>query len=110
MNRRNLSNHPKGLDNDQLDARLREIRADPPPNDLRDRCLPRLDVLEHAPTTSLSEVHKMRIRILNGAGGLAAAAAITLLVVLARPGVTGNGTASAAVLQAALNARKGKAT
>lgn len=104
MNRQDFTNDPNGLDNDQLDARLRKLRPDPPPNDLRDRCLPNDDVLEIAPIDSLKEVYKMRRRIRNGAGGLAVAAALVLAFLWGWPGVSGDSTASAAVLQAALSA------
>src|SRR5262245_19012963 len=85
-----------------LDARLRELRPDPPLPDLRDRCLPPVDLPLAANAAQHSQQRRktMRNRILiGGAGGLAAAAAIALIALYLLPTSGGISSASAKMLQ-----------
>lgn len=86
-----------------LDERLRKLRPDPPPGDLRVRCLPTENTGFFVSKTSLQEKQKMRQRILfRGVSGLAVAAGLALALIWFWPGSPAVSNASAEVLRAAL--------
>lgn len=84
-----------------LEARLRELRPDPPPPELRERCLPPGD-LRSVNVAHLQQHRRKTMRnriLLSGAGGLAAAAAIALVALFLLPNSAGVSSASAKMLQ-----------
>src|SRR5215470_10178969 len=86
-----------------FENRLRDLRPDPPPPDLRQRCLPPDNLCLDSKLQQRRKTMRNRI-LISSAGGLAAAAALALLALSLLPPFGGISSASAKMLQDARQA------